>query len=102
MIGPKQKGFWSARSEPQYQFLQTGKKYQVIQEFIDYDKDIHQVGEEWVFAGYNFLPYDDGLSLFVENGAGEWHVRMQLRDNQQNEIDLNLGKYIALVSPLLP
>ena len=57
--------------------------------FIDFDGDVHPVGESWWFLGQNFLPYHDGLSLFVSlDGEREWHIRMQwLREAQADIID---------------
>ena len=36
--------------------------------------------ERWVFKGYDFLPYDDGLTLFTDPGPG---VRLQWRPESQ-------------------
>ena len=46
--------------------LLPGRTYRVVAAFEDYDGRIHAVGESWRFLRKNFIPYDDGLSLFVE------------------------------------
>src|SRR5690606_15598829 len=48
-----------------HQFLHAGHRYRVIRGFRDFDGDEHPPGERWIFHGSSFLPYDDGLSLFV-------------------------------------
>lgn len=88
MYGPEKPGFWSgieaANCGPKYRFLMAGKRYRVIKEFEDYDRHVHPQGEEWLFLGYSFLPYDDGLSWFVSfDGVREWHIPMQWRDEEQ-------------------
>jgi len=52
-------------------------------------------GETWTFLGHNFLPHDDGLSLFVSlDGDREWHIRLQWRDDQQGPLIDRLEDYI--------
>lgn len=60
--------------------------YRVVTAFIDYDKERHEVGERWKFLRKAFLPYDDGLSLFVEQDGRERHIRMQCREEEQRPI----------------
>src|SRR4051794_12396453 len=45
--------------------LQPRRTYRVAVAFSDYDKTRHEVGERWTFLGKAFLPYEDGLSLFL-------------------------------------
>lgn len=86
MIGPKSRGHWSQHlSEVNcghaYKHLEAGARYTVVQEFTDFDGDIHPPGETWAFLGYAFVPHDDGLSLFVAlNPTDEWHIRLRLDD----------------------
>ena len=64
--------------------------------FRDYDKDEHLAGESWTYLGYNFLPYDDGLSLFVSlDGEREWHIRMQWRAEEQGVILDHFSEYVV-------
>jgi hypothetical protein len=100
MYGPKPPGTWTssvaANSGGQHEFLIAGKRYHVIRQFVDYDKSVHPAGEEWVFLGYSFLPYEDGMSFFVSlDGINEWHLRLQWRPEEQGEILDNLASYLA-------
>jgi hypothetical protein len=81
-----------------YEHLLPGKRYRVVKEFKDFDRDLHPVGEEWVFLGTAFLPYDDGRSLFVSvDGEREWHIRMQDREEEQRGILDDLQNYVVAV-----
>ena len=99
MYGPKHLGFWSSAKAPncgsEYQYLITGRKYRVIKAFTDYDRSFHPEGEEWLFLGYSYLPYDDGLSWFVSlDGKQEWHIRMQLSHGEQGKIVDALEQFV--------
>lgn len=75
--------------------LTPGTCYVVIQSFEDSDGTSHPVGETWTFLGHGFLPHEDGVSLFVSfDGAREWHIRMQWRNDQQGVVLNNLAGYI--------
>ena len=81
-----------------YYFLQPGSRYRVARPFIDYDGQEHHAGEEWTFLRASFLPYEDGLSLFVESGAGgERQIRLQWRDEAQGPIIDHLSEYLLPV-----
>jgi hypothetical protein len=76
--------------------LLPGKHYEVRRAFVDYDGGEHPVGEHWTFLTYNFLPYDDGLSLFVSlDGQQEWHIRLQDREEEQRGIVSELQSYVS-------
>ncbi len=99
MYGPQPGGFWSGlkavNTGSAYQFLTAGHKYRVIREFADFDGDRHPAGETWQFCGYSFVPYDDGLSLFVSlDGTQEWQIRLQQRAEEQGPILDRLTEYI--------
>ena len=66
--------------------LRQQATYRVIAAFGDYDKRLHPVGERWEFLRQSFLPYEDGLSLFVEREGQEVQIRLQCRDEEQNPI----------------
>jgi hypothetical protein len=102
MTNPQPRGTWTAHNKPDsWDMLHPGRPYRVMQSFRDYDGTEHPVGEQWTYVGYNFLPYDDGLSLFVSlDGEQEWHIRMQVRPEQQGLIVQNLSHYIAAVDPV--
>ncbi|WAT18411.1 DUF3601 domain-containing protein [Aurantiacibacter sp. MUD11] len=79
-----------------FKHLVVGERYRVIAEFEDFDEIAHSVGECWTFRGHNFLPYEDGLSLFVESEDGtERHVRLQWRPEAQGSIIDRLERYVA-------
>jgi hypothetical protein len=99
MIGPKKFGFLSkSRTLIQgnsHQFLYPSKWYRVIKTFKDHDEDIHPKGEEWMFWGCSFLPYDDGLSWFVSfDGKQEWCIPMRWNELSQGIIIDSLSEYI--------
>ena len=80
-----------------HSFLQPGKRYVVTRQFIDYDSQVHPVGESWTFVRSSFLPYEDGLSLFVSpDGKAEHQIRLQWRDDEQGSIIDHFSNYVAL------
>ena len=85
MFGPRPAGFWSGHHlSAKHQILTAGLRYRVVKEFADFDRDRHPIGEEWVFLGYAFSPYEDGMSFFVSlDGTQEWQIRLQWRREQQ-------------------
>lgn len=97
MYGPKPPGFWSQHSGAERKPLVLGKQYVVTKEFLDFDNDSHPPGESWRFVGSSFLPYDNGLSLFVQTTEGEWHIRLQLDSDQQGGIWADFGAHVQLV-----
>jgi hypothetical protein len=70
-------------------------KYRVVAAFVDYDHVTHEVGERWTFLRKAFLPYEDGLSLFVEENGREIHIRMQCRDDAQGQIVHAFSDYVV-------
>lgn len=88
-----------ARAVPQHQFgnilqLEQEQPYKVIKEFIDYDKEVHQPGETWIYIGTAFLPYEDGLSLFVKKNDAQIMYRLQWRKEEQADIIDNFKDYV--------
>lgn len=81
-----------------FMHLVSGRRYVVVQAFTDFDGDRHPVGEAWTYIGSAFLPYDDGLSLFVETEASTRHIRMQWRPEQQGPIIDRLQDYLHEIS----
>lgn len=97
MHGPQPSGTWTGR-EPAKAWgpLQPGRSYEVRESFVDYDGIEHPVGESWRFLGSSFLPYDDGLSLFVSlDGRDEWHIRLQDRPTEQASVVRRLGDHVV-------
>jgi hypothetical protein len=81
-----------------FDFLEAGKRYRVCAEFRDFDGDVHVPGEEWTFLGSSFLPYEDGLSLFVSlDDTQEWQIRMQWLPEAQGDILNHLAEYLLRV-----
>jgi len=66
--------------------LTPGKTYRVVATFVDYDGIPHPIGESWRFLAKNFLPYDDGLTLYVERDRREVPFRLQWRAETQGNI----------------
>jgi hypothetical protein len=77
-----------------HQQMVAGREYMIVRSFNDYDGALRSAGERWVFKGYDFLPYDDGLTLFTDPGP---NVRLQWRPETQGDIIDNLGDYIRAV-----
>lgn len=74
--------------------LMPGQTYHVTKAFTDYDGINHHVGEEWRFVEKNFVPYDDGLSLFVERNGQTTQIRLQWRDEAQGQIIDEFSDYV--------
>ncbi|MBX3529887.1 MAG: DUF3601 domain-containing protein [Rhizobiaceae bacterium] len=78
-----------------FQHLVIGRRYRVVMSFTDYDRGEHPVGEEWIFEGHSFLPYDDGLSLFVAYDDGRTQqIRMRWAPEDQGPVIDGLRNYI--------
>jgi hypothetical protein len=75
--------------------LIPGQTYCVIRNFIDYDGIVHPIGEYWRFRTKNFLPYEDGLSLFVEKDGIKISFRLQWRAESQAQIIDNFSNYVT-------
>ncbi len=74
--------------------LEPGKTYRVIASFKDYDGIIHPIGESWRFVKKDFLPYEDGLSLFVEKDEKTIQLRLQWRPETQGQIIDKFFEYV--------
>jgi hypothetical protein len=96
MLGPRPLDFWTPNGGDPFGHLLPGRRYRVSQAFFDYEGEEHPVGEEWTYLGHNFLPYEDGLSLFVSlDGEQAWHIRMQWTEEAQGAILDDLENYIT-------
>ena len=80
-------------SEP-FKHLWPNRAYVVVQSFRDFDGTGHPPGESWIFIGSSFLPYDDGLSLFVVIDGQRRQIRMQWRDDAQGPIIDKLQDFV--------
>ena len=74
--------------------LIAGKTYRVITTFEDYDGLPHSVGETWRFVSHNFLPYDDGLTLYVERDGRTVPFRLQWRQETQGHIVSEFSSFV--------
>lgn len=81
-----------------FQHLITDAAYEVAREFTDYNGGIHSVGERWIYLTHTFLPYEDGLSLYVIVEDRNHQIRMQWRTEEQGEILDNLKQYLRPLS----
>ncbi len=70
--------------------------YKVIHEFIDYDGHIIPVGWKGCYRAYNYLPYDDELSLAFDTDKGLCLIRLHLRPDDQKAVGNNLMQYFQL------
>lgn len=91
-----------AQTQPEskaFKHLAPGKRYCVAKSFVDYDGEIHPIGENWIYLSHSFLPHDDGLSLFVSlDGERQRQIRLQWRDDQQGALIENLEDYIRVAT----
>jgi hypothetical protein len=97
MWGPYPPGHFShpSRGTEWERKLVRGQQYRVVKSFVDFDAAEHPAGETWYFIGSNFLPYDDGLSLFVaDDDQQQWHIRLCWRTDQQGEICEHFAEYV--------
>jgi hypothetical protein len=76
--------------------LAPGRRYQVVQAFHDFDHGLHAPCESWIYLGHNFVPYHDGLVLFVQlDDAGQSSIRLQWGPDEQGHLIENLEQYLA-------
>ncbi len=98
---PNATGTWRSASSSDtgsFRGLTPGRKYRIAKPFRDFDGELHPEGETWIYLGRNFLPYEDGLSLFVSlDGPLEWHIRMRWTPEDQGLIIDKLSEYIRTV-----
>ena len=75
--------------------LRIGGRYRIVEPFLDFDGEMHRPGVVWTFRGHSFLPYDDGLSLFVTTNDGrDRQIRLRWLEGDQAEIVDNLSAYL--------
>ncbi|WP_158583453.1 DUF3601 domain-containing protein [Salinisphaera sp. Q1T1-3] len=81
--------------DDEYRHLRQGSRYRVVRAFVDYDWITHPIGEVWVFEGSHFVPYHDGLSLFVVIDGRSRQVRLQASAAEQAHIIDAFDKYLV-------
>lgn len=77
--------------------LVPGQTYRVVKAFKDYDGVVHSVDESWQFVKKSFLPYEDGLSLFVEMNQQNVSFRLQWRVESQGQIIDKFSDFVTEV-----
>lgn len=77
------------------QALSPGQRYRVVREFVDYDGQVHSVGEIWVFERTNFVPYEDGLTLYVSADGLPVVYRLQWRPEEQAALIENFTNFVV-------
>jgi hypothetical protein len=83
--------------DKEYEHLRSGNKYSIAKSFRDYDNNAYEQGFVIEFIGANFVPYEDGLSLFCIYKDREKQIRLQLSAQEQQEIAENLEQYLVSV-----
>ena len=81
--------------DKRYRHLEAGERYRVARPFLDYDGCHYPAGDVVEFIGASFLPYDDGLSLFVIHRGREEQIRLQLRPEEQQDMVEGLQCYLV-------
>jgi hypothetical protein len=88
-------------SSPKRKFTEAdlipGQSYIVVKTFNDYDGIPHPVGERWRFVSKDFLPYEDGLTLYVERNGRTVPFRLQWRGETQGQIIDKLSDFVEEV-----
>ena len=84
-------------SDPKpFRHLRPNERYRVARAFVDHDDILHPVGETWTFLESSFLPYEDGLSLFVATPDGvRQQIRLQWRPEAEGAVIDALGDYLT-------
>lgn len=77
--------------------LRPGKRYCVIRDFKDYDGVLHLAGECWRFLAKNFLPYEDGLTLVIEQDGKQSSIRLQWREETQGYLIERFSDFVEEV-----
>ncbi|MEO6003504.1 MAG: DUF3601 domain-containing protein [Opitutus sp.] len=73
------------------------RTYRVIAAFQDYDGRSHEVGETFRFLSKNFVPYDDGLSLYVDYAGRTHQIRLQWRPDAQGKVIDEFSQHVEIV-----
>lgn len=77
--------------------LKPNTLYRVNRDFKDYDGVIHLTGERWRFLAKRFLPYEDGLTLLIEQNGREAAIRLQWREETQGSLIERFSDFVEEV-----
>ncbi len=80
--------------EARFKHLVAGEAYTVVRRFVDFDGAEHAVGERWKFLSYRFVPYCDGLSLFVVREEAPQRIRLEWTEAGQGPVIDALESYV--------
>jgi hypothetical protein len=79
-----------------YGHLKPGQYYRVECDFRDNEGRRHQAGQLWLYRSYDFLPYEDGLTLhFMTEQGDDLQVRLQDRADAEQPVIKNLEMLLA-------
>ena|SRR5437868_15549593 len=87
--------------KPDFKNLRVGRSYRVVKAFRDYDGNLHESGEVWTYRGHSFLPYEDGLTLFIDRSGQTVQpsvVRLQWRPESQADVIDHLPAYLEEIA----
>jgi hypothetical protein len=79
-------------SDAIYGHLIPGCRYRVSQSFTDFDGADCREGFAFVFQAYNYFPYDEGLTLYHDQGT----IRLCGLFDDQERIMNNLAQFLVL------
>ena len=74
-----------------FQHLKIGSRYRVRRPVTDFDGPLHQPGETWTFRGHGFLPYEDGLTLYIDPGGS---IRLRWTPEDQGPVIDRLADHL--------
>ena len=77
--------------------MTPGPTYRVVRPFTDFDGRRHAAGDLWTYRSESFLPYDDGLTLFVTINGQEAQIRMRVTPDDQGPIIDSFAEYLIEV-----
>lgn len=98
MQGPLEQEHILSRVAVGFRHLIPGRRYSVLQDFVDCDGDLHPVGERWTFLGCNELESGDGVSLFVSPCSGWMFILRLVNDSRhRNHALRDLAYFIGPV-----
>ncbi|TLU61637.1 DUF3601 domain-containing protein [Thalassotalea litorea] len=83
--------------QPEYDILKKGRSYEVIKAFRDFKNMPYEVGDRLKFIGFEFVPYESGLSLFFDKNGVERQLMLCVRPEFQQQIAHNLIEYFQVL-----
>lgn len=91
-LGPQVPIHWTL----DYKHLRVGGTYLVSKAFRDFDRVERSVGDGFLYLGYNFVPYESGLTLYVASVSGAFDTwRLQCNDDEQGAVHDALHEHLV-------